>query len=390
MFDVMIIGSGASGLMCRANLDEHLKVLSLEKTNSYAKKMLITGNGRCNITNNKDRENLLKEINYNKKYLYSSIYKFGPEEIMNFFKLDFKEEIDNRIFPVSDNSKDVLDDLICRRKFPINLNEYATSINKVNEYYEIITNKQKYFSKIVVIATGGCSFPHLGSTGDHLKFAENLKEKVIKPFPAETSIILNEKTNLAGTQFNRVCIKYNKMDSLGNLIYTHNGLSGESIMKISEHIYLGSDNEINIDFLPDKSREDLLAEILEKRDDLLYTFLKVYFSKKFSLYLINLLGLSKEIIIKQIYDKKITELINLIKNIKYTNIKVNDLKNAYVTGGGIDLKGINTNSFESKLNKNLYFIGESLDIHGPIGGYNLTLAFSTGYSCAYDINKKNF
>ncbi len=375
MYDVVIIGAGASGLML-ASLLSNMNVLVLEKTNSPGKKLLITGGGRCNLTNLKGNDEFLENIKHNKKYLYSTINKFGPFEVYDYFKsIGLKEEEDNKIFPKSDKASDVLNYLIKKTKCKVNYNEEVIRI----EDNLVTTNKNTYQTKYIVVATGGSSYIKTGSSGDHIRLCDLIKQPCVSLFPAETSIITNDKNNLAGTSFDNVYI--HEFKESGNLIFTHTGLSGSSIMKISEHIYLKNIKEITIDLLPLIDEKDL-KELLHPEKYIL-NILNNFFSKRFSTYLLELCNIKNDLV-KRLNHKNINDMINNIKKYKVSIKTVNDIKFAYVTGGGVDLKYIDTRTFKSKLN-DIYFIGECLDIHGPIGGYNLTLAFSTAYSCSIDI-----
>ncbi len=376
MYDVIIVGAGVSGLML-ANQLKTKNYLILEKNSTAGKKLLLTGGGRCNLTNLKSNTDFLNNINHNKKYLYSTINFFGPTEIYNYFKkINLKKETDDQIFPVSNKAGDVLHHLI--KNIKINYNEEVIDINIKEDYKEIITNKNIYKTKNVVIATGGLSYPQTGSDGFYKKVCQKINQPVTKTFPAETGIILEKNYDLAGTSFDTVKIK--NLKSEGNLMFTHKGLSGTSIMNVSGEIYLKQIKEITIDFLPQVTNFEQINQELS-----VTTLLNNYFSKKFTNYLLQMANIENNKKIKQINKKALEKLYNLIKNQTFKIKKVNDINIAYVTGGGVDLKQIDTKTFESKTNKGFYFIGECLDIHGPIGGYNITLALSTAASCARSI-----
>ncbi len=384
MYDVIVIGAGASGLMFSNFINTHLKVLILEKKESPGKKLLITGGGRCNLTNNKEIKDFLENVKYNHKYLYSTLTRFGPKDIMNYFKISLKEEKENQIFPVSNNAGEVLNFLLKNKKCNISYNEEVVEINKNNDIFNIITNKCNYKTKRVVVATGGCSFPSLGSSGDHIKFAKSFNQEITPVFPAETSINTLGTSFLTGTSFDNIELNFNNKNFSGNLIYTHTGLSGVSIMKASEHIYLDKVKEIKINYLPDY---DLEMFFESNRDKSIGNALTKLFTKKFALHLLNKSGVNSEINVKSLNKGDILKIINIINNDVIKVSGVNSLSKAYITGGGISLKGVDTKTFESKIVSNMYYIGEALDIHGPVGGYNLTLAFSTAYSCAIYINE---
>ena len=387
MFEVIIIGAGPAGLM--AGIMSEKKTLIIEKNDIAGKKLLITGGGRCNVTNNKENREFLNQIEHNKKYLYSTINNFGPKEIINFFEthnVSLKEEEDGKMFPKANKSFVIKEALLNAYKGKINYNEDVEKIIKENDYYIVITNKNEYKTQKLVIATGGSSYKITGSTGDNLKFAKMLKQPVTEIYPAEIGVKLKKPTDIPGQSIDNVIVKAGKRKKEGNLLYTHTGLSGSSVMLISEYIFKDKINEIEIDLLP-KYNEEEIKNILNNydRNKEVHTFLEQYFSKRFSEYLLNYINLEKNIKIKQLNHKELNKLVETIKHIKY-NVENNEkIDLAYVTAGGIDLKYINTKTFESTINKNLYFVGEALDIHGPIGGYNITLALSTGYSAGVSL-----
>ena len=391
MYDCIIIGAGPAGLMAAIKMSEKNKVLLIDKNTNPGKKLLITGGGRCNLTNLKNNNEFLNEVNYNKKYLYSAINKFGPKEIYDYFEsknVPLKIEEDNKVFPKSNKSADILNVLLNELgKVTKHYNETVINI-KNHDIKEVITDKNTYQTKNIIIATGGSSFKVTGSTGDNMKFARMLNQPTIDLFPAETGIKLIENTNIAGTSITKVIITFENKKSTGNLMFTHLGLSGTAIMKLSEFIYKSDNKEIKIDLLPNTSKKELLCLINNfDSEKEITSLLNTFFTKKFSLYLINKINLNKKIKSLTKTDKDI--LLSILKELKYIVKEVNELDTAYVTGGGIDLKYINSMTMESTINKGIYFIGETLDIHGPIGGYNITLALSTGYLAGISINKED-
>lgn len=390
MYDVIIIGAGPAGLMCSRQLSDKLNTLIIEKKESCGKKLLLTGGGRCNLTNNKDNRSFLEEIKHNKKYLYSTIHAFGPKEIMNFFNesIALKEEEDNKIFPQSDRAKDVLDVLMNKQQSTIVYEEEVKEIIPYDGGFKVVSNKRNYESTYVVVATGGASFTLTGSSGDHMRFAKQLQQPTIPLYPAETSIILEKVYDMAGASFSNVEIKAKKHKVNGTLMYTHKGLSGSSIMKISEHIHLEGIKEIRLDVLVDKSLEDILSCFEQHRESQINSVIAKLTTKRYASHILELANIEEHIKVKQLNAKQHQKLALLLKE---QVIKVEGsapLTSAYVSGGGIDVKKLDTKTFESKIHSNLYFIGECVDIHGPIGGYNITLALSTGYSAAKAILNK--
>lgn len=392
MYDVIVIGSGPAGMMASIMASKNNKVLLLEKNDISGKKLLITGGGRCNLTNLKNNREFIEEVEYNKKYLYSTINNFGPKDIYDFFTskgVKLKEEKGNNVFPVSNKSSEILMTLLdSMKKVDIKYKENVIDIKVLDEIKEVVTMKNIYRAKNIIIATGGSSFKETGSSGDNMKFARLLGQPTVNLFPAETYLELKEDTvNLAGTSFEEVEVSYLKKKKSGNLIFTHKGISGSSVMKISEFVYLNKDKSISIDLLPKLTVNDLINDLNRfDREKEISVFLMNYFSKRFSNYLVSRYDLHGKI--KAYNIKNLIYLFENLKSLKFEVASVGPIEKAYVTGGGIDLKYIDSKTMESKINKGIYFVGESLDIHGPIGGYNITLALSTGYSAGISINNK--
>lgn len=386
MYDVIIIGSGPAGLMCANGLNVSNYVI-LEKNNESGKKLLLTGAGRCNLTNNKSALEFLENIDYNEKYLRTVINVFGPSEIISFFskKIKLKEEKENRIFPQSDKASDVLNVLLEKTSEHINYNSEVVSIEKETDYYTVYTKSKSYKAKNVVLAVGGKSFPKTGSTGNIKNILKKISQNVIDYYPAESSIILEGKF-ISGLSLENVTINAKKHFVSGNLMFTKNGISGDSAMNMSGFIYRENVKEIYIDYLPNYSEDELKNVFLSNSGKEITGAFFSILSKN----LIDYLFKDKTYFHKHINKFSINEVcdvINVLKKSKFIVKSLNDIKYAYASGGGVDLKYVNTKSFESKGNKGLYFIGECTDLYGPVGGYNLTIAFSTGYSAAKNINE---
>lgn len=393
MYDVIIIGAGPAGLMSAVKINKNIKGLIIEKNSKPGKKLLITGGGRCNLTNLKTNSEFLNQIEHNRKYLYSVINNFGPYDIYNYFTnngVPLKEEKENQIFPVSDKSVDILNALLKNINCPMNFKETVCKIVYKEQNIKVITNNNSYITKNLIIATGGASFKNTGSSGDHMRFSRMLKQPTIDLYPVEGSIILKHLPNLAGISIDNIKVSFNKLNYYGNIMFTHKGLSGSSIMRACEKIYLNKITKIYIDFLPDINKENLYNLIYNyDRNKEISTFLNEYFPKRFSNYIIFASNTKKESKIKNLTKSQILELIKIIKEREFIIDKTCSINEAFVTGGGIDLKYINTKTMESTINKGIYFVGECLDIHGPIGGYNITLALSTGYAAGVDIIRKS-
>jgi len=386
MYDVIVIGAGPAGIMASITASsKNKKVLLLEKNNKIGKKLEITGGGRCNLTNLKSVNDFINEIPVNKKILYSTLTNFGPKEIIEYFKelgVKLKNEED-RIFPVSNKSITIIESLyneILNKKIDLKLNEIVFKISIEKNIKKVITNKNEYETKNIIIATGGLSYSNTGSTGDGYKFAREIGQNIIDTYPAET-FLKTEKHNLEGITLERVNIKFNKKIISGPLLFTHIGLSGPTVFKISEEIYKQlkeKETKINIDFLPNINDLDLLNIINnynQKKE--VITFINEFLPKRVAEYLSNKISNIK---IGQLKKEEKILLISNLKNYEFNILGTGSIEQCLVTGGGIDMKYINSKTMESTINKGVYFAGEVIDIHGPTGGYNITLALSTGYS----------
>ncbi len=389
MYDTIIIGSGPAGLMC-ANALQGTNYILLEKNATPGKKLLLTGGGRCNVTNRKENRDFLDAVEYNKKFLYSTIARFGPYDIIDFLgdKVPLLEVDENQMFPVSNKADDVLQRLLETTRDNIVYNQAVTQILPQDDHFIINTKNSSYTSKNVVLASGGCSFPKTGSSGDHLRFANELDISVVEVFPAETGICLKEKHNLSGIHFENVEISFSKVKKDGHFIFTHRGISGNAAMKISEFVYLQKPREIFVDFLPHVDEETIRQEISENKEKQPISILSKYLTKRFSEYIVEKSNIGSTTKNKQLIHRQIDEIISLVKKHSFLVKGVEELISAYATGGGISLKEINSKTMEVKKHPGLYVIGEALDIHGPIGGYNITLAMSSGYSAGMAILEK--
>ena len=392
MYDVIVIGAGPAGVMAALTASEYASVLLIDKNNDIGKKLFLTGGGRCNVTNLKSHDNFVKEI-HNGKYFYSILNQFDSAKLMEYFSdrgVVFKEEDRNRIFPVSNSALEIINVLkeeLKKKKVATAYNENVVDIID-GDSKTVITNKGEYQAKKIIIATGGKSYPLTGSTGDGYYLAKKLGHKVTELLPAETYIITEEKFPLPGISCD-VSITFNNYKVEETLLFTHRGLSGPVIFKLSEFLYKEiSENKkphIEIDFLPDFSSDELLSE------------LEFFDGKKEakSWLRIHLITRLADFLLGNYADKKLStlskkELLNIVKRVKCYDCLVTNtgsLEEAIVTSGGVALDEINTKTLESKIVPNLYFAGEVLDFHGPMGGYNLTIAFATGYVAGLEKKK---
>ncbi len=381
MYDVIVIGGGPSGMIAAIMSAKNNKVLLIEKNDTLGKKLKLTGGGRCNLTNIKSIDNFLKEIPVNNKFLYSSLNQFGPKDIFEYFTnlgVPLKVEENNKVFPKDDKSTSIIEALkheLIKNNVEIKFNEEVISIKEG----EVTTNNNNYKTNKLIISTGGCSYQNTGSTGDGYRFANELNQEVTAIYPSQTFLLTKDILPLAGITLDKVRIN-NKIE--GSMLFTHSGLSGPAIFKVSEFVYKDLVDKKNVVLLIDLIPDYEINEILDKLNNCdskldMFTFLKEYLPKRLIEYRFKDIDLFRKVVTISKIERNniIVKLKEYAINIKATGT----VEQAIVTGGGVSVKYINPKTMESTINKNIYFCGEVLDVHGSTGGYNLTIAFSTGY-----------
>ncbi|MDK2802301.1 MAG: NAD(P)/FAD-dependent oxidoreductase [Oscillospiraceae bacterium] len=405
VIDVVIVGGGPAGIM--AGIQACLKgntVVILEKNKKMCRKLLITGKGRCNVTNNSDKENIMNNIPYNSKFMYSSLSTFSPSDVMSFMNnlgLDLKTERGNRVFPISDKSIDVVNTLI-NYSVSIGIKSYefnVKSIKKIDNIFNIGSYKNEVvLAKNVILSTGGMSYPKTGSTGKGYNLAEKFGHTIIPVSPSLVGLEIIETIckDLQGLSLKNIVLKLYRKNSkkiiyenLGEMVFTHFGVSGPLVLSSSLHINKGDEFYLILDIKPGITDEQLDKRIIKD--------LKLGINKDIINSLEKLLPKKLLPIILELsnipYDKK-SNIISkedrdrLILNIKHLSLSIKCLRpidEAIITSGGVDISQINPKTMESKLEKGLYFCGEILDITAYTGGYNLQIAFSTGYSAGNNI-----
>ena len=401
-YDVIIIGGGPAGLMAANQLEKaKINYVLLEKNEQVGRKVLLTGGKRCNVTNNLSVRDFIDTLTIqNKKFIYPALKQFGPLEIRAFFKengLELILENNFKYFPETGKSSSVLDALTHTiNKERIKFGQSVKKIEYVNNDYEITTNHTVFYANYVIVATGSNSYPQVGSSGDGLKFADHLGIPYKSFTPAETSVyskqVVEDFKSLRGTSLTQtnVSIKGTKIAYTGDLLFTHVGLSGPVIMHLSEFIYedIEQNGQSSIIFgFINKTEEELYNILIENKNKLLHKVLEDFTSKR----IVEVVLALKNIISIKIAEMKKKDLMYICNSFtKYEFVidSVADRQRAYVNKGGIDLKVLDPKSMEVKTHPNLYFIGETTDLHGPIGGYNITIALSTGYLASHDIINK--
>ena len=361
--------------------------------------MSITGKGRCNITSSlENMSDFIANTPGNGKFLYSAFQNFTNKDILELIDIPTKNERGNRVFPVSDRAEDVVEAL--KRKLNGIEVKLETPVRHIivknNVAIGVETDKEKIYGDKIILATGGLSYPTTGSTGDGYKMAKELGHTIVELRPSLVALTANENSindciALTGLTLKNVAVKVfvdNKKvyDDFGEMLFTHFGISGPVVLSSSAHLIRTNmkDAKFEIDLKPGLTDEKLNARILRDFDK--------YKNKEIKNSLNDLLPKAMiPVIIRRSNineDKKVNgitkeERINLIRNIKHFVIEINGfrpIKEAIITAGGISIKEINPKTMESKIVKNLYFAGEIIDVDAYTGGFNLQIAYSTGYT----------
>lgn len=406
-YDVIVIGGGASGLFSSILLARRGKsVLLFEKNKMLGKKLLITGKGRCNVTNNCDTETVLKNIPRNSKFLYSALYSFSPSDTMNFFEelgVSLKTERGNRVFPTSDNAEDIvnaLSDEINRLGVTVIKEKVTELLTDENNIIGVKCWDNEFLSDNVIVSTGGKSYPNTGSTGDGYKFAASVGHTItdIKPSLVPLETRQSFPKDLMGLSLRNVTLSLFEEDKkkpvyseLGEMMFTHFGISGPLVLSASAHIndFNKKDYYILIDLKPGLDEQALDKRILRDFSDNpnrnFSNVLKKLLPMKIIPTIIELSGINGEEKVNNISKEQRKKLITLIKNMRIDIKGFRAVDEAIITRGGINIKEINPSSMESKLISGLYFIGEVLDVDAYTGGFNLQIAFSTANLAAQSI-----
>lgn len=396
---VAVIGGGPAGMMAAAVAAKNgNNTILIEKNNTLGKKLLITGKGRCNITNNIPIDEFFKNVPTNGNFLYSSFYTFTNEQLINMFSklgVETKVERGERVFPVSDKSRDVLTGL-----------KKLLSIYKVKVYNGQVkditltddkkvlhfADKKTLLCDSVIIATGGVSYPLTGSTGDGYKFAKKFGHTITDIKPSLVPLELNEKyvKQLMGLSLRNVsvtlCSNGKKVfDDFGEMLFTHYGVSGPIILSASSHIkdINKFSYSISIDLKPALDFKTLDKRILRdfelvKNKDFINS-LDSLLPKKLIPVIVELSGIPEHTKVNEITKEQRHRLVELLKDFKFTVKCFRPVSEAIITSGGVSVKEINPSTMESKLANGIYFAGEVIDVDAYTGGFNLQIAFSTGY-----------
>jgi len=411
-FDLIIIGAGASGLLAAIHASElGLKVVVLEKMSSPGKKLLITGKGRCNITNSSEMKDFIKEIYPDGRFLYPAFNMFYNSDIIRLIEnsgVEIMLERGGRYFPKSEQASDIVDALYStalKNGVDFYFNSTVISIlfqeEQVYGVEYLLENKKKsILVPKVIICTGGKSYPGTGSSGDGYKLAEMSGHKIEKLFPALVPLEIKEDY---GKQMQGLTLKNINAklfvdgriiaEEFGDLMFAHYGLSGPVILSLSRNVVIALESksrvEISIDFKPaldvEKLDKRLLRDLNEHGKRKLENVFRLLLPQKAITVFLDALKIEAEKPANQISAKERKAIANLLKNFKCTITGHRGFKEAVVTAGGVSLDEVNPKTLESKIKKGLYFAGEVLNLDANTGGYNLQIAFSTGWLAADSI-----
>ena len=416
MANVIVIGGGPAGMMAAITAAEYgNNVTIIEKNSDFGKKLLITGKGKCNITSSLYMSEFIKNTPGNGQFLYSAFQNYTNTDIIDFLKnqgLEVKEERGNRIFPVTDKSIDVLN---C---FKSKINElkikklFNTRVQKIlvqnGEVLGVSTEKEIIQTDKIILATGGKSYPLTGSTGDGYLIAKNIGHKVTEIRPSLVPLVIYEKNEckeMQGLSLRNVGIKIideskNKLiyEDFGEMIFTHFGISGPTILSGSAHLvrYKEIDNlmkeqkiKLQIDLKPALTEEQLDERILrdfkEFKNKQFKHALDKLLPQKMIPIVIEKTKINEEKRVNEITKEERRNLVKVLKKFELTIKDFRPVEEAIITSGGINIKEINPKTMESKLVKGLYFAGEIIDVDSYTGGFNLQIAYSTGYTAGMHV-----
>ncbi len=438
IFDLVVIGAGPAGIMAAIAAGQEIvkqadQVLSADFSSAkptaklsalkpnptvaifdsspkLARKLLLTGKGRCNFTNDCSIEDLVASFGKNGKFLYPAFYNFSNHDLRNFFAergLVSKVERGGRVFPITNQAGDVLEVLrkeLKKLKIKQFFNHQLTKISKQKDIFRLLfANQEFFFTKKIIIATGGKTYPQTGSTGDGYRFAQQFTHQIIEPRPALSALYSKDKfvLDLAGLSLKNVELSFFAEDAnsrnvsnhkpffkiFGEMLFTHRGISGPIVLTASkyvgEQLNQGYQVKAEINFKPALSDVQLQArldrELIQFHQKELQTLLKEFLPKSLIPVFIAQANLNPHTKNARLSQQDIQTVLFYFRHF---SLQINQLayfEQAIVTTGGVALNEVDPSTMASKLEPNLYFVGEILDLDAPTGGYNLQMAFSTGW-----------
>ncbi|OCA98173.1 NAD(P)/FAD-dependent oxidoreductase [Clostridium beijerinckii] len=405
MSKVIVIGAGPAGMMAAIQAAKKHDVILLDGNERIGKKLFITGKGRCNVTNAKDISEFFEYIPGNPHFLYSSLYSFTNNDTMNFFEnegIKLKTERGDRVFPESDKSSDIirgLSNALSRTNVKIRLKSKVTNIEfKSNRIIAVeINNEERLYGDHFIFATGGASYPLTGSRGEGQKFASMLGHNVTQLMPALVPIeVVDSKTKeLMGLSLKNVEVIIKENDkkvvykNFGEMLFTHFGVSGPLILSGSRFIEKGKRYTLHIDLKPALNLGELDKRIQKDFNKYLNKDFKnsldELLPQKLIPVIINNSGIFENKKVNEITREERKTLVKAIKDLSFDIKGLRPIDEAIVTSGGVDIKEIDPSTMKSKIIENLSFAGEVMDVDAFTGGYNVQIAFSTGFIAGSNI-----
>lgn len=402
MMKIGIIGAGPSGIFIAINLkNENNEVYLIDKNKEIGKKLAITGNGRCNITNIAPYEDFLDNIIRNRNFMYSSFSKFDNYSLLDFLsdnEIETVVENGGKVFPKSMKSTEVIEvfeDFLLEKKVKFISNTEVESIKKSNNFI-VTTNKGEFDFDYLVLATGGKSYPKTGSTGDGYTFAKRLGHKIIDQTPSLAPIHISDGFNIKALNLRDVTLNVNTNDKAysekGDLLLTKRFLTGPITLKAQARASRDEITDMWIDLFPKYSYESLegvLLQLLIKNPKKnISNVLKEIINESLAMCILDRLEIDINTKANQLEKENRKALIDCLKCLRFKAVNNTSFKSAVVTSGGVDVSEINPKTMESKLVDGLYIVGELLDVDALTGGFNLQIAFTTGYAASLAIRER--
>ena len=403
----VIIGGGAAGLFCAGLAAQRgLDVTVLDKNAKPARKLLITGKGRCNVTNNCTPEDFLQNVRTNPRFLYSAIHAFAPADTMRFFEergVPLKTERGSRVFPVSDKAVEIVDALTAFAKqsgVKIVPKTRAAAVSCENGAVTgvVCEDRQKFDAAAVVIATGGASYPLTGSNGDGYRLAAQLGHSVIPSRPSLVPVVTAEPwcAEMMGLSLKNVTLTLKNANNkvvyqeLGEMLFTHFGISGPLVLSASSYMTEPPQTyRISIDMKPALEPDQLDARILrdfeEQKNKDFANSLDALLPRKMIPVVVRLSGIPADTKVNSVTREQRRKLVSLIKALPLTPVRFRPIEEAIITSGGVSVKEISPKTMESKLINGLFFAGEVVDVDAFTGGFNLQIAFATAFLAAQSL-----
>lgn len=394
MSKVIVIGGGPAGIMAALKASKNNEVILLEKTSDIGKKLKLTGGGRCNLTNNREIGEMLEKVVTNKKFLYSAFYNYTNRDVLDYFSnkgLSYKVELDQKVYTDNDKADDVIN--ILREDLEDNNVKVIYNSDVTDFIVEdgaikgvIINNYKKIEADKVIVSTGGKSYPTTGSDGSMYCILEKYGHKITKQYAALIPLVVKEDfvKRLQGVAMSDVVVKAKvskkKFEQRGDMIFTHFGVSGPAILKLSSYITKALEEGeviLTLDFLPNIEREELSKKMRENIQKDVLNNLKGVLPQNFIKEIGELCELNG-VKASDLKKKSENKFIQMAKEMNLTIRETLTIKAAQVTSGGVSVKDIKSSTLESRRVKGLYFAGEVMDVDAETGGYNLQIAFSTG------------